>query len=183
MRKLIEASFVSMDGVVENPQEWALPLWDAANKQHTLDRMSEIDAFLFGRKTYEIFAEPLGKGDEYYDKIYSLHKFVVSSQQPARSNVTVIKGDIATEILKIKNQPGKNIMKYGTSQLDQILIKHNLVDEFRFTFVPVVVGSGRRLFEGVDISGLKLKVKSTTTFLNGLVLVTYVPEVARSKYD
>jgi dihydrofolate reductase len=175
MRKLIEASFVSLDGVIDSPQNWALPLWDSDNRKYALDRLPEVDTFLFGRKTYEIFAQPFGD-DEYSQKVYNLHKFVVSKtliKNPP--NVTVIKGNIAEEISKIKNQPGKNILKYGTSELDEILIKHKLIDEFRLTVVPVVVGTGRRLFEGVDTSRFKLSVKNSVSFPNGFTLFTYLP--------
>jgi dihydrofolate reductase len=179
MRKIVEASFVSLDGVVDSPQDWALPNWDADNRKYALDRLSEMDSFLFGRKTYEIFAARLGD-DEYADRIYNLHKFVVSKTLSENSpNATVIKGNIAEEISKIKGLPGKNILKYGTSELDQLLIKHNLIDEFRFTVVPVVVGTGRRLFEGIDTGHLKLRVTNTVSFPNGYALFTYLPGYSR----
>jgi dihydrofolate reductase len=67
-------------------------------------------------------------------------------------------------------------MKYGTSQLDRTLIRHNLIDEFHFSLFPVAVGKGQRLFEGIDTSHLTLELTGTTTFSNGVVVLTYIPK-------
>jgi len=179
MRKLIEATFVSLDGVVGSPEKWALPYFDDENKNYALSRLSGVDAFLLGRVTYEKFAARWSqiKGDDYFDRINSLPKFVASrTLRETTWNATLIKGDVADEVSKLKNQPGKNIMKYGTSQLDRTLIQHNLIDEFHFSIFPIAVGSGKRLFDGIDTSHLKLKLTGTTTFSNGSVILTYVPK-------
>jgi dihydrofolate reductase len=127
MRKLIEATLVSLDGVVGSPQEWALPHWDEESKATTW-------------------------------------------------NATVIKGDVAAEVARLKSEPGKAIMKYGTSRLDRTLISHGLVDEFHFSVFPVVVGRGPRLFDGIDTSGMTPTLTGTKTFGNGIIELTYVPE-------
>jgi dihydrofolate reductase len=178
MRKLIEATFVSLDGVVGSPEKWALPYWDAENKDYALSRLSDFDAFLLGRVTYEKFAASWSqiKGDAYFDRINSLPKFVPSTTlRETTWNATLIKGDVAEEISNLKKRPGKNIMKYGTGQLDRTLIEHNLIDEFHFSLFPLVVGSGQRLFEGIDTTHLKLKLTGTTKFSNGVVVLTYAP--------
>jgi dihydrofolate reductase len=178
MRKLIEATFVSLDGVVGSPEKWALPYWDAENKDYALSRLSDFDAFLLGRVTYEKFAASWSqiKGDAYFDRINSLPKFVPSTTlRETTWNATLIKGDVADEISKLKNRSGKNIMKYGTGQLDCTLIEHNLIDEFHFSLFPIAVGSGQRLFEGIDTAQLKLKLTGTTKFSNGVVVLTYAP--------
>jgi dihydrofolate reductase len=179
MRKLIEATFVSLDGVVGSPEKWALPYWNEENKRDALSRLSDFDAFLLGRVTYEKFAASWSqiKGDAYFDTINSLPKYVASTTlRDTMWNATVIKGDVADAVAKLKNQPGKNIMKYGTSQLDRTLIRHNLIDEFHFSLFPVAVGVGQRLFEGIDTSHLKLELTDTTTFSNGVVVLTYIPK-------
>ena len=178
MRKLVEATFVSLDGVVGSPEKWALPYWDAENKDYALSRLSEFDAFLLGRVTYEKFAASWSqiRGDDYFDKINSLPKFVPSTTlTEATWNATLIKGDVASEVSKLKKQSGKNIIKYGAGQLDRTLIQHNLIDEFHFSLFPVAIGSGQRLFEGIDTAHLKLKLTGTTRFSNGVVVLTYVP--------
>ena len=145
---------MSLDGVVGSPEKWALPYFDDENKNYALSRLSEVDAFLLGRVTYEKFAArwPQIKDDDYFDRINSLPKFVASKTlRETTWNATLIKGDVADEVSKLKNQPGKNIMKYGTGQLDRTLIQRNLVDEFHFSIFPIAVGSGQRLFDGIDV--------------------------------
>ena len=179
MRKLVEATFVSLDGVVGSPEEWALRFWDDANKSWALSHLSEVDAFLLGRVTYEKFAASWShiKGDDYFDRINSLPKFVASrTLRETNWNATLIKGDVANEVSNLKNQSGKNIMKYGTGKLDRTLIQHNLIDEFHFSIFPVAVGRGQRLFDGIDTTHLRLKLTDTTTFSNGIVVLTYVPK-------
>ena len=186
MRKLIEGTFVSLDGVVDSQEQWALPFFDAENKNAALSALSEIDAFLLGRVTYEKFVArwPQIKGDPYFDKINGLPKFVASTTlRKTTWNSTLIKGDLAEEISKLKSQTGKNIMKYGTTGLDHTLIKHNLVDELHLFVVPIVVGKGRRLFEGFDAADLKLTLTGTTRFRNGVVSLRYIPEWTASSSD
>jgi dihydrofolate reductase len=178
MRKLIEATFVSLDGVVESPEKWAHPYWTDENKNYALSQLSDVDAFLLGRVTYELFAASFSKvkGDNYFDRINSLPKFVASTTlRETTWNTTLIKGDVADEVFKLKNQSGKNIMKYGTSQLDRTLIQQNLIDEFHFSLFPFAVGGGKHLFDGIDTTNLKLKLTDTMTFSNGIVVLTYVP--------
>jgi dihydrofolate reductase len=179
MRKLIEATLVSLDGVVGSPEEWALPYWDDENKAHALSQLSEVDAFLLGRVTYEKFVASWShvKGDDYLDRINSLPKFVASTTlRETTWNAKRIQGDVAAEVSKLKSQPGKDIMKYGTSQLDRTLIQHHLIDEFHFSIFPIIVGRGKRLFEGIDTTHLNLKLIGATTFSNGIVYLTYVPK-------
>ncbi len=178
MRKLIEATFVSLDGVVGSPEKWALPFFDDENKSYALSRLSEFDAFLLGRVTYEKFAASWSriKGDAYFDRINSLPKFVPSTTlRETTRNATLIKGDVVEEVSRLKNQSGKNIMKYGAGQLDRTLVQHNLIDEFHFSIFPIAVGSGQRLFEGIDTTHLKLKLTGTTRFGNGVVVLSYQP--------
>jgi dihydrofolate reductase len=176
MRKLVESTFVSLDGVVESPERWAMPFWGNDSKNAALSHLAEFDAFLLGRVTYEKFAATWSqiKGDPYFDRINSMPKFVASTTlTDATWNATLINGDVAESVAALKRQPGKNIIKYGTSHFDQTLIRHKLIDEFQFSIFPIVVGSGRRLFEGIDASPLALKLASTKNFDNGIVVLTY----------
>src|SRR5215470_7000690 len=132
MRKLIEATFVSLDGVVESPEKWALPYFDDENKSYALSRLADIDAFLLGRVTYEKFAArwPQIKGDPYFDKINSLPKFVASKTlKDTTWNAALLPGDAAEAVRRLKAQPGKDIVKYGTGSFDRTLIEHGLIDE------------------------------------------------------
>src|SRR5262252_2902043 len=98
MRKLVEATFVSLDGVMESPERWALPLWGKAEKDAALRQLNEFDAFLLGRATYEKFAAAWSqiKGDPYFDRINSLPKFVASKTlKDTTWNATLLPGDVA----------------------------------------------------------------------------------------
>ena len=177
MRKLIESSLVSLDGVIGAPERLA-PHWDDENKRFALSELAEFDAFLLGRVTYEMFASRWSgiRGDPYYDAINGLPKYVASRTLGEPTwNARLIQGEVAVEIAKLKQQPGKNLIKYGTSDLDRTLIQHKLIDEFRFSIFPIVVGNGRHLFEGIDTSQLNLRLTDTKIFANGIVRLTYVP--------
>lgn len=179
MRKLVEATLVSLDGVVGSPEEWALPYWHEENKDYAHAQLAEVDAFLLGRVTYENFVAAWSQvsGDPYLDTINRIPKFVASaSLREMTWNATPITGDVAAEVVRLKTQPGKTIMKYGTGQLDRTLISHGLIDEFHFSVFPLTVGRGLRLFEGIDTSGLALKLTTTKTFTNGIVHLSYVPQ-------
>jgi dihydrofolate reductase len=183
MRKLVEATLVSLDGVVGSPEEWALPMWGEENKNHAQAALADVDTFLLGRVTYEKFVAAWSQvsGDPYLDTINRLPKLVASaslSETELTWNATLLKGDVPAELARLKKQPGKTIMKYGTGQLDRALISAGLIDEFHFTVFPLVVGSGLRLFEGIDTTGLNLKLTGTKTFANGIVQLSYVPAAA-----
>jgi len=179
MRKLIEATFVSLDGIVESPEKWALPFWGNEHKAHVTQQLAGCDAFLLGRVTYEKFAPAWSRitGDPYYDAVNRLPKYVASTTLAATTwNATRIDGDVAEEVRALKQRPGKDIIKYGTGALDRTLVPHQLIDEFHFSIFPVAVGTGLRVFEGIDTSRLHLKLKDTKTFSNGVVTLTYVPQ-------
>ena len=179
MRKLIESSIVSLDGVVGSPWEWTGSYFDGEVKEYSRAQLSEYDAFLLGRVTYEKFASTWSQiqGDPYFDTINLMPKYVASTTLREMTwNATRIDGDVAEEVAKLKAQPGRDIVKYGTGQLDRTLIAHDLVDEFHLLLMPVVVGHGPHLFQGVDTSQRRLELTGTTTFGNGVVALTYVPK-------
>jgi dihydrofolate reductase len=97
----------------------------------------------------------------------------VNQRKETTWNATLIKGDVADEVAKLKQQPGQDILKFGTGELDRALMQHNLIDEFHFWLFPVVAGSGQRLLDGVETTHLKLA--DTTTFRSGIVVLTYTP--------
>jgi len=179
MRRLIEATYVSLDGVIESPATWSMPYWDEEQRSYVNSRLADYDAFLLGRVTYQEFAAtwPQIKGDPYFDTINGLPKFVASrTLRETTWNATVLNGDTADAVRQLKRQPGKNIVKYGTGNLDRILTEHGLIDEFHFSVFPVVVGRGKRLFEDVDTKALNLKLIGTKTFGNGVVLLKFMNE-------
>jgi dihydrofolate reductase len=141
------------------------------------DLLVESDALLLGRVTYEGFAESWStRSGDFADRINSLPKHVASRtlEGPLKWNATLIEGDVAEEVARLKQQPGQNILKYGTGELDRTLMQHDLIDEFHFWMFPVAVGSGRRLFDGIDTTHLKLI--DITRFGSGIVVHTYAPK-------
>jgi dihydrofolate reductase len=178
MRRLMVASFVSLDGVVEAPTSWIGNYFDDECKDYAYNKLMDVEFFLLGRVTYEMFSAvwPHVKGDRYIDRINGLRKLVASrTLKEVTWNASLIAGDAASEIRKIKEQPGANIMKYGVSELDRTLVANHLVDEYHLWIVPTRVGRGKRAFEDVDGSLLTLKCVDAHCFSNGVVVLNYVP--------
>ena len=139
MRRLIEATFVSLDGVIESQEKWALPYFSGESKSEALAELASVDTLLLGRESYQKFSATWSqvKGDPYFDHINGLRKLVASrTLASAIWNAEIIKGEVADEIARLKRQPGKNIIKYGTGDLDRALIEHNLIDEFEILDLP-----------------------------------------------
>ncbi len=177
MRKLVESTFMTLDGVIGSPQEWSPPYWDDEHGNYASKLLFSADALLLGRETYEGFAQawPQRSGDEYTDRINSLPKHVASTTLTETTwNATLLSGDVADAVAELKQQSGQDLLKFGTGALDRTLMEHNLVDEFHFWVFPVVAGSGQRLLEGIDITHLKLL--DTSTFGSGIVVHVYGPK-------
>jgi dihydrofolate reductase len=178
MRKLVESTFVTVDGVISSPEKWGPPYWDDEHNAYAHDLLFAADALLLGRVTYEGFAQawpPRAGADDYTDWINAMPKHVASNTLTDTTwNATLIEGDVAAEVAKLKEQPGKNLLKFGTGVLDRTLLRHNLVDEYHFWVFPVIAGSGQRLFDGVDATHLRLVRQ--TAFRSGIVVLVYGPK-------
>jgi dihydrofolate reductase len=176
MRKLIDSTLVSLDGVIEAPERWAN--FDAESTAYSTEQLGNYDAFVMGRVTYEKFFANWGHiaGNPYIDLINAMPKYVASrSLTEATWNAILLGPDPSSEIARLKNQPGKDLIKYGTSRFDDTLVRDHLIDEFRLWIRPVVAGAGQRLFEHVDTSGLHLRLTDERRLENGSVILTYVP--------
>ena len=175
MRKLIESTLVSLDGVIESPERWAI--FDEESSQLSMQELENYDAFLMGRVTYEQFRDNWGAGgNPYIDRIGAMPKYVASrTLDEVTWNATLLGPDIIEAIQDLKAEPGKNLIKYGNSRLDATLLSEQLVDELRVWIQPVVVGGGQRIFEGVDPSSLKLELAEVRKLGNGSVVLTYIP--------
>jgi dihydrofolate reductase len=179
LRNLIEVTFMSLDGVIDAPNivEEAKPYWFSDEEHSKMQEkfLSSADALLLGRKTYEVFADayPKMKSTGFVDRMNSIPKYVASrTVKKAKWNASIIDGDIASEVSKLKQGAGKDILKYGTGALDQALLTNNLIDFFHILVHPFFIGRGKRLLEGSEIIK-HLKLIDTTTFKNGTVVLTY----------
>lgn len=182
MRKVIVSTYMTLDGVIENPM-WTFPYWSDEIAQFQTEDLFSSDALLLGRETYEGFKEawPARAGsDAFADRINSMQKYVASrTLQTAEWNATIIQGELPAEIAKLKQQPGQNILKYGGGELLNTLLQHNLLDELHLLVYPVLVGSGARLVpQGSDLG---LQLTNTKTFSTGVVALIYQPAPAKEQ--
>jgi dihydrofolate reductase len=178
-RKLIESTFVTLDGVIGNPQDWSGPYWDDEHHGYARDLLGAADALLLGRVTYEGFAAawPTRPSEPYTDRINSIPKYVASRTQPeATWNATILDGDVAERVAELKQQPGANILKFGTGELDRTLLEHGLLDELHLWIFPVVAGGGERLLDGFDTTHLDLL--RSKQFASGIVVHVLGPKGA-----
>jgi dihydrofolate reductase len=148
MRKIINSTYISLDGVVELPHEWPTierPS-DERGGQVQTDLLMACDAVLMGRRTYEGFA-PVWQsrsGDPFSDRINTMPKYVVSTKltDPEWANTTVISSDVAERIGQLKEEPGQDIVQYGFGAVSTLLMDHGLLDELRLWIPPLFVGKG-----------------------------------------
>ena len=192
MRKLIVAEFITLDNVIQAPGGetedteggfahggWTHPYWHDDIGAHFFQAMTEADAFLLGRKTWQIHGEafqPMPAGDPFGDVMNNMPKYVVSTTLESTAgwrNSTLISRNVVDEVRNLKEQPGKNIVLDGSSVLVQTLIEHDLVDEFSLHVYPIVLGSGKRLFP--DGKRLNLKLISSQALPTGVVFQQYEP--------
>ena len=180
MRKIIVEAEVSLDGVMggDNPDFWQqlFQFHSADVKEYLYELLFMPDALLMGRKTYEGFAMvwPTRQGKE-ADKINGMPKYVASRtlKEPLQWNATLIKGDAAEQIKKLKQEPGNPLLQYGVGELTHAMLKNGLVDELRILVFPFAYGEGPRIFERMGVNTLKLS--STKTFTSGVVALQYQP--------
>jgi class 3 adenylate cyclase/dihydrofolate reductase len=197
MRRLIASEFVTLDGVMEAPgheqhpdgkNAWALRYAGEDQQRYKIEELSQAGAILLGRVTYEIFALfwPTAPKDEgFANRMNSLPKYVVSQRLRAASwqNSSIIGGNPAERIAELKQQPGGDILLFGSADLLNSLINDDLIDEYRLMVFPVVLGSGKRLFRDArDV--MHLQLADTRTFASGVTVLTYRPadRVPSSRY-
>ena len=180
MRKVIAVEMVSLDGVMESPEDWAFSYSNDEMEEANAAGMAASDAMLLGRVTYEglaAFWPHQPGGTPMVDYINAVPKFVVSGtlEEPLEwNNSTLIKGDVAEGIADLKRQPGKDITIIGSGALVRSLLRDGLLDEFRLMIYPVVLGSGKRLFEG-EGGRRALELVDSKTFGTGVLYLTYRP--------
>jgi len=177
MRKLVESTFVTLDGVVDDPQKWSSPYWDDEHAAYATKLLFAADALLLGRKTYEGFVQawPSRSGDDYTDRINAMPKYVASrTLKQATWNATILDGDVAEEVARLKAEDGGDLLKFGTGELDRALIGEGLVDQLHLWYFPVLAGGGQSLIDGIDT--MHLQLVETTPFRSGIVVNTYAPK-------
>jgi dihydrofolate reductase len=179
MRKIINSTYISLDGVIEQPHMWPStgPADERADTIQT-ELLLACDAVLMGRRTYEGFAPvwPTRSGDPASDRINSMRKYVVSStlRDPEWNNTTVIGGDPIAEIRRLKAEPGNDFVQYGFGRLSHALVEHGLLDELRLWIHPLIVGSGGPddlLYRDNRLTTFELR--DTIPLKSGTVILSY----------
>ena len=185
---------------------WSFQFWNEETGKYKDEELFAAGALLLGRVTYEIFAgawptltdedqvrmvkeaggevgeiqSEMGEGNPFSDRMNNLPKYVVSTtlRNVTWNNSTLIKRNLAEEIARLKQQPGQDILVYGSGGLLQSLIQYDLIDEYRLMVFPIVLGSGKRLFkDGLDTKVLRLV--EAKPFRTGVVVLTYQPDRKR----
>jgi len=192
MGRLVVTEFVSLDGVVEAPgggEDFRHGGWSfeinrgEEGDRFKLDEALEAEALLLGRVTYEGFAAAWPSRDgEFADKFNTMPKYVVSStlEDPEWNNSTVLSGDVAEEVSKLKREQDGDIVVHGSPRLVQALVEHDLVDELRLMVFPVVLGSGKRLF-GETSDRKRLRLADSRTVGDGVSILIYEPAAGEAQ--
>jgi dihydrofolate reductase len=175
MRTLKLAMYVALDGVVESPA-WTGPFWNDELSAMQAEYLYSSDALVLGRVTYEGFAASWpgmeAETGEFGRKMNSMPKHVASrTLREAEWNASIITGDLGEEVAKLKEQPGGDLLIYGSGELVDELTRLRLIDEYRLMIHPVAVGTGKRLFAGGPEATLELA--DTVTTATGVVVATY----------
>lgn len=181
MRKVAAWLFMSLDGVVEAPNEWQFDVMDEDMLGDIISQSDAEDAIFMGRVTYQDFAPfwPTSTDEPFASHINKTPKYVVSTtldevEWGNWDKPTLIKGNLPEEINKLKQQSGKNIGVSGSPTLVRSLLRDNLLDELKLMVHPVIIGHGKRLFkEEGDLKKLQLVDSKVTS--RGVVILTYQP--------
>jgi dihydrofolate reductase len=178
VRKIVAAQFVSLDGVVEAPNEWMSQFMDDELGRELGSQMASRGAMLLGRRTYQEFAAVWpgrGTDDPMAAGMNNTPKYVVSTtldRVDEWQNSTLVTGTLGDQLEKLKQEPGQDIAIIGSLTLTRSLLRDGLVDELLLLVFPIVVGAGQRLFDGYDVS-LPLTLLQSQSFPTGVVKLVY----------
>ncbi len=185
--RLVVVEFMTLDGIMQAPgfeehptgrNGWAMRVGDPELEEYNGSQIMGAEALLMGRRTFNIWAafwpDPPEIAAALGERITALPKYVVSKTLPGSdwANTTILRGDLETEVRRIKELPGGDLMVYGSADLVASLLELDLIDELRILVFPVILGGGKRLFrDEADLRALRLL--STRTTSSGVVILTY----------
>lgn len=178
MRKVIISTMMTLDAVIENPQNWSFDYTNEEFMQYASEQLLAADALIMGRETYQGFSEAWSSragSNAFADRMNALPKYVASRtlSEPLSWNAALLKGDAASEIAQLKTQGSGILLQYGCGEFTQTLLEHDLIDELRLLVYPVVAGGGQRLFEKLNMT--KFTLLSATPLSTGVMTLHYQP--------
>ena len=180
MRRIIESTLMSVDGVIEDPAKWVGDFVDAEFQRAAYERLLQSEAMLMGRRTYELLSRDwIGQTGQFADRINSIPKYVFSSSlgKADWSNSTIVRGDVLREVTRLKEQSGNgDLAVYGHGRLAKTLLQAGLVDEVRISVFPVVLGHGQLAFSDGDTA--RLQLLESFSLPTGVVVMRYQPQTA-----
>jgi dihydrofolate reductase len=183
-RKISATLFMTLDGVIAEPHTWSFPFWNDEIAKFKDTELRQSDALLLGRVTYEGFAAAWpGRKDDtgFADKFNTMPKYVVTStlkKAEWAGSVIVRPADLPKLISRLKSEKGADVMAHGSATLVQSLVRDGHLDELRLLVYPILLGKGKKLFEGIGETNLRLA--SSETFATGVVALVYgrAPKIA-----
>lgn len=184
-RRVVASTYVTLDGYIDEPGKWSFPFWSQEASDFKARELFASDALLLGRITYEGFAAAWptmeGTGD-FGARMNGMPKYVASrTLDTATWNATIIKGDVAEAVGRLKQQDGGDLLIGGSGQLIDYLSGHDLIDEYRLMVHPIVLGGGeKRLFRHAPRRTLELV--DNVTFPTGVTVLTYHPAAAVERH-
>lgn len=173
MRKLFQSVLISLDGVVADPGSWAMPYFTEESGEEALSQLQRSDAMLMGRTTYaDLSARWHSESGPFADRLRAIPKLVFSStlREPSWANTTVVGGDPAAEVARLKEAGGGDLTIYGYGRLARTLLEAGLVDEMMLSIHPLVLGGSA---PRVQSPPLGLKLASVVPRTSGVVVATY----------
>jgi dihydrofolate reductase len=179
MRKIINSTYITLDGAVEDPHLWP-SVGDSGGEADAVqwELLQACDAVLMGRRTYESFAAvwPTRSGDPFSDRINAMPKYVVSTtlRDPAWTNTTVIRDDVPGELARLKRQEGGHVVQYGVGPVTHTLLEHGLLDELRLWVYPLILGRGGPAAPHfLRCPTTRLRLEGSTGMPNGVTILRH----------
>lgn len=176
MRKLVATEFMTLDGVMEKPEQWVFEFHSEETARFKLNEMLHADALLLGRHTYDIFANSWpGYTGQLADLMNGIQKYVITTTERklAWNNSKAITDDPIEAVSALKDQGGADMLIAGSATVVDTLAQHHLIDEYRLFVCPLVLGSGKRLFTATGSTPGNLTLAELTTFDTGALLLRY----------
>ena len=177
MRRILESTRVSLDGVIGNLQAWGMDYLDADAQKAATAQLSRSDAMLMGRNTYQALATAWSTREgEFAETINAIQKYVISStlQSTDWNNSTILGGDVITEVTELRQQDGQDLTIYGHGPLGQTLLEHGLLDEIRLSVHPIIVGTGTLFYRDAP-KKTELELVGSESLPSGVIVLSYRP--------